>query len=330
MLVTSKVDASFDKISNNRDNNGYIDLSDLNIKFDKESREKIGMADREKNWIEFSDGKVFLLKEENILDVERNASVYSELIVEELAKQAGFECAHYDLYKKDGKFGVLSEYCLKEGEEMFSLESLIGKDTLSEFDCEKTDAIKLQENMIEFLKDEGLEKNEIKKLIVEFQKRMVFDLFVMHSDRHTENVSFRTKCDDEGNMSIDFSPIYDNENCLLLDMDETTLDILSQNAGAIKDSTSIIAPRIAIVRDSSSNNEEIWKKTLDEYCELDPVYDYLMDLYDVLDIDAAFKNVEERIGAPIPQNAKRVAKYAFQYRKREIDKVMCLQDIDLT
>lgn len=331
MLVTSKANSSFSEISSkNRDENGYIDISGINFKFDPESREKIGMVDREKNWIRFNDGRVFLLKEEISYGAERTASVYSELIVEELAKQAGLECAHYDLYKKDEKFGVLSEYCLKEGEEMFSLESLIGQGALCEFDSEKTDAIRLQENMIEFLKNEGLEKNEIKKLIVDFQKRMVFDLFMLHSDRHTENISFRTRCDNEGNVSIDLAPVYDNENCLLLDMDETTLNMLSQDIRAIKKSTSMIAPKIAIVEDSFSSNEQIWQETLDEYCGVDQVYDYLMDLYDVLDIDDAFKKVEERIRAPIPQTIKEVAKYAFEYRKREIDKVMCLQYEGLT
>ena len=330
MLVTSDINENFSSISNNnRDSNGYIDLSLVEINYNPNSREKVGMPDREKNWVKFGDGRVFLLKEENILDEERNATVYAELIVEELAKQAGIEAAHYDLYKKDGKYGVLSEYCLKENEEMYSLESLIGMNTESEFDFEKTDVIALQENMMEFLKNEGLTKQQIRKMLINFQKRMVFDLFIAHSDRHTENISFRVKNDGE-QVAIDFAPIYDNENSLLLDMDESTLDALAGNMRAMREPTDIIAPKIANVLDEQRTNSQIWRDTLEDYCEVDEVYDYMMFLYDTLNIDSALQSVEDRIEAKIPESVKLVAKYSFEYRRKNIDRVMCMDDINLT
>ena len=329
MLVTSSVDCSFESVQQKRDDRGYIDLTGIDIDVNPESREKVGNENREKNWLKFSDGRTFLLKEENIITDERNASVYAELIIEELAKQAGIETAHYDLYKKDGKYGVLSEYCLKENEEMFSLDSLIGKGADSEFSAENVDAIKLQENMIEFLKREGLTKKQIIPLIIEFQKRMVFDIFTLNADRHTENISFRVKHTDNG-MEIDFAPIYDNENSLMLDMDEYTIDSLAKSPYALKDASDFVAPKIAVLDDFDETNDKIWRGTLDRYCEIDEVYDYMMDLYDTLDIDEAFAKVEERIGAKIPENVEKVARNSLDYRKREIDKVMCMDDFSLT
>ena len=66
MLVTSKILQKFSNISlNARDKNGFIDLTNIDIQLQKDSREKLGVENREKNWIEFSDGRVFLLKEYN-------------------------------------------------------------------------------------------------------------------------------------------------------------------------------------------------------------------------------------------------------------------------
>ena len=327
MLVTSNVNCSYENLSDiNRDEQGYIDLTGLDIDLDPNSREKVGNEFREKNWVKFSDGRIFLLKEENIITDERNASVYAELIVEELAKQAGIETAHYDLYKKDGKYGVLSEYCLKDNEEMFSLDSLIGKGADSEYSVENVDSMKLQENMIEFLKNEGLTKEQIVPLIIDFQKRMVFDLFTLNADRHTENISFRVKNQKEG-MTIDFAPMYDNENSLMLDMDEYTINSLLMSPYALKSASDFIAPKIAFIESPAEKNDEIWKKTLDKYLEIEEIYDYTMDLYDTLDIDKAIDVVEKRINAKIPENAKGLAKKVFTSRKREIDRVMCMDEV---
>ena len=330
MLKVENINKTFSELElNSRDENGYIDLDSIYLCQGIESREKIGNPNRSKNWIRFNDGRVFLMKQENILMEERNASVYSELIVESLASQVGIEAAHYDLYKKDGIYGVLSEYCLNPNEGMYSFDSLVGKGADSENSIEVVDSIKLQENIIDFLKQEGLTKSEIKKMLIDFQKRMVFDIFTLNADRHTENISFRVK-NNNGTMSIDLAPIYDNENSLLLDLDMSTLDSLCSNVHALKTSANLISPKIAIVEDRDSTSEEIWKTTLDSYCEVDEVYDFIMQCYDELDVDKAITDVEEKIHAKVPDNIKNVAKYAFAYRKIEINKVMCMEDKMLT
>lgn len=318
MLITSKVKEDFKSVSESRDNDGFINLDDVKINFDPRSKEMIGTILEDKNWIEFSDGKKFLMREEKSLDKE-NASVYSELIVEELASQVGIQNAHYDLYKRNGKIGVLSEYLLKADEEMFTLESLVGKDTEFTNYPDSIDSIRLQENMLEFLKKEGLTETQIRRVLINFQKKMIFDIFCLNVDNHTENVSFITRVKGD-ETSIDISPSYDNELCLMLDSDIDMLKQMDDDPYLLDVCYSANTPRIIVASDDIEYEEstDIWRDSLDFYCENNEGMKFAKRCIEELDIEKALFNVEQRIGAAIPKHVKSIATKSFNLRKNDI------------
>ena len=308
-----------------RDQEGFIDLDKLNVNFPAESRERMGNPNRDKNWIDFN-GKKALYKEAVKLDDEENSSIYAELIIEELAKQADIKTAHCDLVKLNGKPGILSYSVINEDEELHSLNSFIGETKDSEEYFDTVDLVDMLKKTVEYLGNEGLSKEETRKIIVDMQKLLAFDTFIMATDRHTENISFVR--DVQGNISL--APIYDNENSLMLDMNNSLLDDLAKSPQGIKVSCDFIDPKIAIIPDEGEESKLLWKDTLNELCGNDDVYDFMMDCYDNLDIEVAIENVEERIGAELPDRVKIVATNAFNFRKKEIDKVMCMEydDVD--
>ena len=106
---------SIEELDKLRDQNGYIDISKTDISLEgtenDPSREKMGNTDRFKNWVDFLGTKV-LLKEEVKLEDKRNFGIYSELIMEELAKQMGLEAARTDLIKYNDRYGISSEMIL--------------------------------------------------------------------------------------------------------------------------------------------------------------------------------------------------------------------------
>ncbi len=127
-----KCNISFEELENYRDKEGYINLDELNLEFTEESREKIGNENRIKNWVDFS-GVEALIRGECKIDNKRNGGIYSELIVEELAKQAGLETAYYDLVKVKGEYGVLSKNILThDNDDLITLQSLIGNTKFNE------------------------------------------------------------------------------------------------------------------------------------------------------------------------------------------------------
>lgn len=318
MLECAKVNASPTDLERFRQDDGYIDLEGLNIEFTTKSREMMGTEFREKNWIDFN-GRKALFKETMMIDDVPNASAYSELIVEKLAKQVEIECAHVDLARKGGKSGILSYSILKDGEQLYSLDSFIGETCEHAEYMDIVDLVDMLKKTIDSMKKEGLSKQEIQDMIVEMQKRLAFDMFIGETDRHTENISILA--DKDGNLKL--APLYDNEHSLMLDMDNELLENLSKNPIALKRSMDNNDPKISVIPESDEQ-VSLWKYTLDELCGDDDVYEFMMDCYQKLNIDVAIKEVEEQIHAEIPEHVRTVATKTFEYRKKEIDKVMCM------
>jgi len=303
-----------------RDEDGFIDLDALNLSFPLESRERMGNPDREKNWISFKGNKA-LYKEQVMIDDKDNGMIYAELIVEELAKQAGLEVASTDMVKEDGKKGILSYSILKDSEELHSIHSLIGetKDSAEYFDT--VDLCDMLKKTIAALGKEGLSREDATDIITDIEKRLAFDMFIMATDRHTENISLIT--DSQGNFKI--SPLYDNENSLMLDMDIELLEDLASSPTSLKTSIDFVDPKVALIPEDGTLSKSLWKDTLDALCSDDDVYDFMMDCFDMLDINKAIENVETKIKAEIPEVVKTVAINGFEYRKKEINKVMCME-----
>lgn len=315
-----KCNISFEELENYRDKEGYINLDELNLEFTEESREKIGNENRIKNWVDFS-GVEALIKGECKIDNKRNGGIYSELIVEELAKQAGLETAYYDLVKVKGEYGVLSKNILThDNDDLITLQSLIGNTKFNEEYPEITDYIEVEDKLYKSLKFEELEKDNIRKIMNDFRKQSAFFIMICSIDMHPENISLITYINPETKQKKQrVAPIYDTEASLMLDIDLNILERIQKNGLGLQRNVNMQDPKIAVLEGEYS---ELWKNTLDTLLEDDEIYDFVMDCYDNLNIHKAIQNVEKKIKAPLPQVVKKTATYVYEFRKKEIGKII--------
>lgn len=318
-------DKTYEDLTKLRDENGFINLDNIEINFSLDSREKKGNAQRDKNWIKLSDGRKFLLKlDDNVLD-NQTGLCYSELIVDELAKQVGIDTAFYDIVKKDGKVGVISEKIISDDEELITLEDIINGagDVSSEGYTDLTDLLEVFRGMIYGMKDANMEKEDIKEQLMNVQKKLVFDMFTLASDNHSENISFVKRND---STKLEISKMYDNEKSLLLESPESDIDEIYMNdINMIKYDSDMSMPKMVIFPEDNDDPKanEIWMYTFDQlYMYSDEIGDFAYDCSQNLNIDDAIEKVEERIGAKIPEKYADVAKYSFECRKKQIDRIM--------
>lgn len=315
-----KCNISFEELENYRDKEGYINLDELNLEFTEESREKIGNENRIKNWVDFS-GVEALIRGECKIDNKRNGGIYSELIVEELAKQAGLETAYYDLVKVKGEYGVLSKNILThDNDDLITLQSLIGNTKFNEEYPEITDYIEVEDKLYKSLKFEELEKDNIRKIMNDFRKQSAFFIMICSIDMHPENISLITYINPETKQKKQkLAPIYDTESSLILDIELNILERIQKNGLGLQRNVNMQDPKIAVLEGEYS---ELWKNTLDTLLEDDEVYDFVMECYDNLNIHKAIQNVEKKIKAPLPQVVKTTATYVYEFRKKEIGKII--------
>lgn len=320
MAQAIKTNISFEELEKYRDEQGFIDLDELNIELTEESREKIGNEYRIKNWMEIS-GVNTLIKSECKVDDKTNGGIYAELLVEELAKQAGLTCAEYDLVKIKGEYGVLSKTILQsERDDLHTVQSMIGDTTYYEEYPDISDYIEVEQKLYKALKEEEIEKENIKKIIKDFRKQNAFFLMVCSVDKYAENISLINYINPETKQKkVRLAPIYDSECSLMLDMDFETLEEIGKNGIVFEKAVDMLDPKIAVLEGDYASP---WKNTLDVLCEDDEIFDFIMDCYDNLDIKEAIRSVEKKIKAPIPNNVKKIATYAFKFRKKEMEKIL--------
>ena len=172
-------------------------------------------------WLKDNDKK-FLFKRVDAFDLNK----WGDLIVMELAKEVGIDCAIYRPAVFNGETGFITESFLKNNEKLINAKELMDLEIKNNFSDKITNKIKKlcsQSNsrwrpdiymslnnyvdMIEiidtniFLSD--LEKERIK---ISLKKLLCFDLITLQSDRHPENYGIIKK--DNG---YEFSPLYDND-----------------------------------------------------------------------------------------------------------------------
>lgn len=321
---------SLEDLEEFRDENGFIDLSKIELEFTSESREKKGTEERLKNWVDFN-GKKVLIRGEAV----KNYSVYAELIVEEIANQLGIETAHYDLIKikdESGKdiYGVLSESIIDfDKEDLISLHDLIGDEPEYE-DEDIMEAIEYEETTrytftVDKLRERfakaGYSEEDIENLISDYNKRLIFYLSILDTDKHTENIAF---IKDKNSEKLRLSPNYDSEFSLLLERDPEMVDFFLEDKTQLKEEVDIAYPKIGIhVSEENGGLDSMWKDTLEMLCEDDEIYDYYINtIKNGVDMEVALKNVEKRIKAPLPNQVKDFAKQTYQARNEEMEKVL--------
>ena len=303
-----KCDYTIDDLEALRDSDGFIDLSKTGIQITVDSREKKGTQERIKNWVDFG-GKKALIRGE----VVKNYSIYAELIVEEIAKQLGIKTAHYDLIKikdenGDEHLGVLSESIIDfDKEQLISLHDLIGDEPKADDDMEEIDYIDTtryqftKSKLRERLTLAGYSEQDISQILLDYDKRMLFYLAVLDTDKHPENIAFVK--DINGNGKIRLSPNYDSEFSLLLERDMEMAEIFVRKPFGVETEAEMQDPKIGIlVKKENGGWGKMWMDTLEKLIENDDVYDYYNEVIrGKIDIGVILRRVEDRIHAKLPR-----------------------------
>lgn len=324
-----KSDYTLEDLEEFRDKNGFIDLSLAGIQLTDESRETKGTEERLKNWIDFGGKKVLLRGE-----VVENYSVYAELIVEEIAKQIGVETAHYDLMKikdKNGveNFGVLSESIVDFGEEdLITLHDLIGDEPSSEDMMEDInfDSATRYEFTIDKLKErlENAEYSEqdINKIILDYNKRLLFGLSVLETDKHSENIAFLKRTNGDGKIRL--SPNYDSEFSLLLERDKKMIEYYVNQPFGVEEEAELQDPKIGVFIEKENGGwGEMWKDTLEKLIENDEIYYYYKNnIQGKVNIESILQRVEKRINAPLPDDVRRMVTRSYYARNECIEQII--------
>lgn len=225
-----------------RKENGYIDIDEL----EKEHviskiPEPRGASNKEKDWLELEDGNI-LIRTENLFDEGVIYSTYAELIFEELAKQVNIPTAHYDLVTYKGKKGVLSVNVLDKEECLVSMMDILDcsnrmHDVGDSQNIHIKDAIR---SFRTFYKEYGeFSKEDYVKLCNDFLNMAIFDIYAISTDRHAENCAVLY---DGKNARL--SPMFDNEQSLLLDLPKDTMENLISNPSKIQKRIDLEYPRI--------------------------------------------------------------------------------------
>ena len=229
--------------------------------------------------------------------------------------------------------GVLSVAIMDmDKEELISLHDLVG-DEENTLQKEITEIDELDdmcvtnydftiEKLAERLTKGGYSEEEIRKLMLDYKKRLIFYLSVLDADKHPENISFIKSI--KGNDKIRISPNYDSEFSLLLELDQGYCKYISENMFEVEKETDNDEFRIGIiVPEEEGGWNNIWKDTLEKLIEDDELYDYYNDnMRGKIDMKVIFERVEKRIHAPMPNVAKIVAQRAYESRNRIIEKIM--------
>ena len=341
-----KVSLTFKELANYRNSDGAIELDHFISKLPTE-REVRGNENREKQWFDINDGRVMFKSNED----EHTFAHYSELICCELAKQAGLKTAEYDLATFQGEQGVITKHICKPKEELLTIHELIGVDpTINEEFPDSVDIVWVFEELENKMRKDGYKEEDIDECLLGLRKQLLFDIYVMETDRHTENVSFVVNKDEENDkQSIRISPIYDTENALVLYNDPETMRKIYGNLLKTSEVISIQEPKMCVIPEEpdeqpeeetksefldffqklradvnegarfSTRSEELWKTTLDFLCEDDRVYDFIENNLEKMNIEEAIDSVEQKIGTTIDEDVKKMAMACFDERKAAIE-----------
>lgn len=299
------VDMSYEEFVQQREQ-GFIDISCAIKKFGTKSREHIGNADKTKNWFLIGE-KQFLYKGVECHKVESAGYAYAELIIEELAKKVGINVAFYDLAKFGEEKGVITQNVVEhDGQELISLCSILREDK------DSNDIEELMENMQSALEFQNIPNDEIERIKSEFVKRRIFDLFILATDTHTENIALLYENDKDGKKHAKLAPIFDSESSLLLDHTETQMNVMMRRKLA-----PYVSEYIANVEPTLYYRDD-WREQLAFLTEMDGGKDFIEKCQANLNIEEAISNVEKKIGYFVPENIKNFASFVFQQRKDNI------------
>lgn len=233
MNEKKKIDFSFcpystQELEQFRDKDGFINLDNANITLTEGSQSQIGATDIFKRWVDFNGEKV-LLKQQKLLDGEENYTLYSELVMTELANELGIRAARTDIFKFGDFKGVMSFMAFEpEKEALMMTRELVGDDAGLNTGSDTWDFAILEESIREALVSEfGLKSLEVDKLINERRKQKALQLYSCEMDNHLENEGFVYRRNEDGSYHVEVAPMFDNE--LSFGLENTSEDLMQDD-----------------------------------------------------------------------------------------------------
>mgnify|MGYP002857460282 CR=1 FL=1 len=121
-------------------------------------------------------------------------TIYNELIAEEIAKEFGILCVHYDLASFRGNVGVICEDFVKDGKYQ-RLSDILYNDSYNNL-----------EQIEQTLKEKYYSDYVVESLMQELINIYMFDIVIGNSDRHVDNLGIL-----ENKLGIHFGPVFDND-----------------------------------------------------------------------------------------------------------------------
>lgn len=303
----------------NRDEKGYLMISSIN--FIPESREKMGNDKRIKNWILTTDQKAYMIKTNALLDGKENYLEFAELITRKIAEKLNIEYANYDIINYSGECGIITEKIVFQDEELITLEDIINGAIAHPDNIEIIDYPILIKSLNKKLRELNFLESDIENINTELSKRLLFDIVIGCTDRHTENVSFIYN---NKTGRIKLSPIYDSENSLLLEYDKELILSLAKNLRGAIDASSAIYPKIAVVPRQCPKDNEILNSTIEFLLnnENPEVEDFAYDMLDNVDIYNILDEVEKDVNAKLPEEIRAVVSTCIETRLNILNDVL--------
>lgn len=313
-----------EELENYRKADGFINIDDTQYAKQDNFRETRGSQEREKDWIQLEDCNV-LLRTELFGGEESNYCNYAELIVEELAKQVDFPSAHYDLITYKGKRGVLSQDVRKRGEEFHTLMEFIGaeKET-SRYSSVPIDFDFVINGFRQMMKNQEFYPEEVLDACKDLSKLLIFDTYVMGTDRHTENIGLLTSLGEDGKKHMKLAPAFDNECSLMLDIPSIEMQDMLDSPLSIQIRSELQEPLIALSDEESEPEVNKWEEMIELLTEKEEFFDFAKKCNENMNIEEAIQKVEERIGHSIPTLAKTIAEKSFNHRKQQLCETLLL------
>jgi len=333
------VNLTFNELKEYKNEYGYINLDDIINDETEFEREVRGNPERDKKWFNTSDGKVMFKANSGF----NMYAQYSELICCELAKQVGLEAAEYDLAIHNVQLGVITKNFCKPGEEVLTINELIGEEQNGGRALDNIDIDFVFTALIQKLYDDGYDEKTADECILQLRKQMIFDIFVIETDRHTENLSFIIGKDEiTGNPTIRLAPMYDTETALVLDdinlMDEYGDDWIARRNAQTREPKICVIPysneelaeqsgwslefvqqlQSRVSQSESSRSESMLRDTLEFLVEDPRAQEFAEKIANKLNISKAIQTVEKTLQCPVPEEVVRAAVPSFEARRNLI------------
>lgn len=229
-----------------------------------------------KEWV-IDKNKLYLFKETQIKDDGTSTNAhYAESIYSDIAHLLSVECVNVKLVIRNQKKGIITEYFLKDNEELVDFNALI-QNIRQDFQpkslrCKKTKEYYSLPLILESIKAVVSDRTKYKEIRKKVMEELILDCLCDHYDRNPSNIGLIKNYNLDTKKRYRLCPIFDNGTCLAASLPVEVAKNYLENENGIIELDNAIRSKIGI-------GEE-------KYTTYDLLLDYIMGKYftDIIDI----------------------------------------------